>query len=400
MFYTRRLVIEKQIIQAAIQSREAFTRIDSLVNPTDFSDISKELWEKIEKYYATDLEADEVNLNLLQQIIVDEIPRHSDIILQELNSLSDTSVPNLIQELTKLKKKALADEIMIQLSTDPTSDKVYSMMDAFQTVDIEETITESVSSVASELITEMADPSNLIRMYPNVLNEALDGGVIRGNNILVFARGNIGKTMFIINLLRGMARDGLRVLHLINEEPKKQIMLRYVSRCSGLNKKEVYADIDTAIVKANAAGLNNIFVEDINPGTFKEIRGLIERVKPDVVAIDQLRNVKVKDESKPNQLEIAATEARNLGKKYNIVTISVTQAGDSASNKLVLTESDIDNSKTGIPGQMDLIIGLGADDTQKASNMRTLTIVKNKITPLHDFFPCRVDVERSKIVST
>jgi hypothetical protein len=168
---------------------------------------------------------------------------------------------------------------------------------------------------------------------------------------------------------------------------------------SGLTKREVYQDIDHALEIAKASGLSNIFIEDVNPGPFHEIRGLIEKIKPDVVIIDQIRNIRMKQEGKVQQLEAAATEARNLAKKYNIVVVSVTQAGDSASNKLVLSDSDIDNSKTGIPGQCDLILGLGVDDAQRRGNMRTVTIVKNKITNVHEFYPVRVDENLSKIVS-
>ena len=252
---------------------------------------------------------------------------------------------------------------------------------------------------AVTVLQDLANPDNLIKIYPTVLNDAIDGGVIAGNHILVFARPNIGKTMFVINLARGFARDGRRVLHLINEEPKKQVVQRYVSRFSGLEKHEVYNNIDEAVQKANRNGFGNLYCEDINPGTFHEIRGLIERIEPEVVIIDQLRNVRIKDDNRVTALERAATEARNLCKKYGIVVVSITQAGDSASNKLVLSDSDIDSSKTGIPAQCDLIIGIGADDNQKASHMRTVTIVKNKLTPVHEYYPVRVNENLSKIVS-
>ena len=252
---------------------------------------------------------------------------------------------------------------------------------------------------AAYILQELSNPDNLIKIYPNVLNAAIDGGLTPGNHVLVFARPNIGKTMFVINLARGFARDGRRVLHLINEEPKKQVIQRYVSRFSGLEKHEVYLDISEAINKANANGFENLYVEDINPGTFHEIRCLIEKINPEIVIIDQLRNVKIKDDNRVTALEHAATEARNLCKKYGIVVVSITQAGDSASNKLVLTDSDIDSSKTGIPAQMDLILGIGADQTQKDSHMRTVTIVKNKLSPVHEYYPVRVDENLSKIIS-
>lgn len=393
--------MEKKILGAALQSREAFNRIRKLVNPREFSDVSRELWQLIEGYYDLDEKAQEVDIGLFKERVIDEIPRHSDVILLELDALSDTSVPNLIEELTKLKKKALSEAIIMELASKHDSDKALDLMDEFRSVAIEDIKDpEPVSASARSVLEELANPENLIRIYPTILNEAIDGGVIRGNHILIFAKTNVGKTMAVINMARGMARDGYRVLHLINEEPRKQVLQRYVSRCSGLTKREVYADIDGAIALAEANGLSNIFIEDINPGTFSEIRGLIEKIKPDIVIIDQLRNIRMRDESRVNQLEQAATEARNLAKKYDIVVISVTQAGDTASNKPVLTDSDIDSSKVGIPAQCDLILGVGMDEQQRSAGMRTITIVKNKINNVHDYYPCRVDESLSKIVST
>lgn len=392
--------MERQIVAAALQSREAFNRIQSLTNPRDFSDVSAELWRKIARFYEIDTEATSVNIELLKQIVIEEIPRHSDIILLELDSLSETSVPNLLAELTNLKKKKVSEAILTELAMNPTSESVIDLMQEYQSVTVEEVEdVEPASNIAKDILVELANPENQIKLYPAVLNDATGGGAIGGNHILVFARSNAGKTMFTINCVRGMARDGRRVLHLINEEPRKQLLLRYINRCSGLTKREVYADIDAAIARAKESGLDNIYIEDINPGTFAEVRGLIEKIKPDVVVLDQLRNMTVKEESRVNGLEKLATEARNLAKRYGIVVISVTQAGDSATNKLVLTESDIDSSKTGIPAQCDLILGLGVNDEQKHQQMRTLTIVKNKIENIHEYYPVRVDENLSKIVS-
>jgi len=392
--------MEKQVLAAALQSREAFNKIRTLTTKKDFTDISAEVWRLINRFYDLDSEATAVDIELFKQIILEEVPRHSDIILLELDALSDTSVPNLIQELIKLKKKSISEDLITELATNPLSNKASTLMETFQEIDIEQAEDpEDAGEIAHDILVDLANPENQIKLYPTIINTAIDGGVIGGNHILVFARSNCGKTMFNINAVRGMARDGHKVLHLINEEPRKQLLLRYINRCSGLTKREVYADIDGAITKAKENGLSNIFIEDINPGTFTEVRGLIERIKPDVVVLDQLRNMTVKEESRVNGLEKLATEARNLAKRYGIVVISVTQAGDSATNKLVLTESDIDSSKTGIPAQCDLILGLGVDETQRAQGMRTLTIVKNKITSTHEYYPVRVTEDLSKIVS-
>ncbi|MCK5016220.1 MAG: AAA family ATPase, partial [Candidatus Peribacteraceae bacterium] len=255
------------------------------------------------------------------------------------------------------------------------------------------------SDYAHEELEYLSDKSNLIRVYPNELNDRIDGGLIPGNSVLVFARPNTGKTQFAINLTRGFIRDGRRVLYLINEEPKRQLLSRMISRLTNKVRTEIYSDVDAAVKEAKKNGLDNFFLEDINPGTFPQIRGLIEKVKPEILVIDQLRNLDVKSDTRVNQLETAATEARNLAKRYGIVVISMTQAGDSAHNKLALEMNDVDFSNTGIPAQMDLMIGIGINQQFRDQNMRMISIAKNKITSDHSHFPVAVDEALSKMVS-
>jgi len=391
--------VELRIVQAALQSREAWNKLRKLVQDKDFSEVGAELFRRIQEFYAVDEEAEEVNLELFKRIIQEEMPKQADILIEQLDNLESTSIPNLLKEVTKLRKKGVAQSIIQALARNPESAEAVQLMDSFRDIEqVEECTPEAVSEYARESLQDMKEQTGMIKIYPSVLNEAIDGGVLPGSHIVVFARPNVGKTLFVINLGSSIANDGHRVLHLINEEPKKQILQRYISRLSGKVKRDIYLDIDAAVHIAEKRGLNNIFIEDINPGTFHEIRSLIELIKPDLVIIDQLRNVYVKDDSKVGQLEKAATEARNLAKRYGIVVVSVTQAGDSASGKLVLTDSDIDSSKTGIPATADLTIGIGCDDNQRRSKMRTLTIVKNKITSTHEYYAVRVDEELSRIL--
>ena len=107
--------------------------------------------------------------------------------------------------------------------------------------------------------------------------------------------------------------------------------------------------------------------------------------------VDQLRNLQVKADSRTNQLEAAATAMRNIGKECNVLMVSVTQAGDSGRDKLILDDGDIDFSNTGIPAQADLLIGIGVDPDHEARDLRVLSIIKNKIGGIEDHFPVRIN---------
>ena len=79
--------------------------------------------------------------------------------------------------------------------------------------------------------------------------------------------------------------------------------------------------------------------------------------------------------------------------------MSVTQAGDSAENKAVLSMGDVDFSNTGIPSQADLMIGMGANYEHQKAGEIVISLPKNKISGKHEYFACMVDPQLSKITS-
>jgi len=134
------------------------------------------------------------------------------------------------------------------------------------------------------------------------------------------------------------------------------------------------------------------------PGTVQEIEKYIRKVEPDVLIVDQMRNLESSDTNRVLQLDAVARNLRNLGKKYNLYNFSLTQAGDSADNKLYLEMGDVDFSNTGVPGAADCMIGVGANREFLANGFRMLSFPKNKIG--HTKEPVRVtlDSERSKLI--
>jgi hypothetical protein len=81
------------------------------------------------------------------------------------------------------------------------------------------------------------------------------------------------------------------------------------------------------------------------------------------------------------------------------VCVSVTQAGDSASDKSVLDLGDVDYSNTGIPGQADVMIGIGANKNQRDAGEIVISLPKNKVSGRHEYFACYTDPSLSKIIS-
>lgn len=234
---------------------------------------------------------------------------------------------------------------------------------------------------------------------PMALNDRLGGGLKKGNHVVAFGRPEAGKSAFAINAACGFARQGFKGIYFINEDRVEDILLRCISNLTGIQKFELSDRYEEATELAHENGYANIICISASPGTLDQIERLVDRYTPDWMVIDQLRNVQIKEDNRVVQLEKAATGIRNIAKMYNVATVSVTQAGDSASGKAILDMSDIDSSKTGIPAQADLMVGIGVTDELEMQGKRYLSLPKNKLGGRHESFPVNIDILLSRYTS-
>ena len=246
--------------------------------------------------------------------------------------------------------------------------------------------------------TELTDAVYL-KLMPMALNDRLGGGLKKGNHVVAFGRPEAGKSAFAINAACGFARQGFKGIYFINEDRVEDILLRCVSNLTGIYKDELSDRYLEATELAHDNGYGNIICISASPGTLDQIERLVDRYNPDWMVIDQLRNVQIKEDNRVVQLEKAATGIRNIAKMYNVATVSVTQAGDSASGKAILDMSDIDSSKTGIPAQADLMVGIGVTDELEMQGKRYLSLPKNKLGGRHESFPVNIDILLSRYTS-
>jgi len=230
---------------------------------------------------------------------------------------------------------------------------------------------------------------------PKALNTAVGGGVLRGHCILVYARPEAGKSLFAINLSAGFLKQGLKVLYAGNEEPIADLQRRFLARMSGIPLATIQASLTRlheAADLAEAQGYSNLIAQELKSGKVAEMEALVRKYTPDVLVLDQLKNLKLSASgNRAQELDEAAREVRRLGKQYSMVTVPITQAGDSAEDKLRLGLGDVEWSNTGIPGAADLMIGIGVNGEYNRANRRMINLPKNKISGNHAYFPLFVD---------
>lgn len=384
-------MLEQRLLAACIDSREYYDRLSKFVIDSDFEDYGKHIYAAIDNYYKIDKSAQSINVDWLRDKLAKDFPKKVEAFTVYISELpSNISGLNVIKELNDLRREQLGDEIAA---------KLIQRKSAIKEMETYLTETDMVTPVVGEVyeapslseLSESVKPENLIPIYPTNLNRLIGGGVPRQSQICIFARPDVGKTTTAINIVGGVLNAGYKVLYVGNEDPSEIVIIRVLSRLCNVGKAELIKDADKYDSIARTKGYDNFTFAGLSPGTVPEIRSLVEAIEPDVLVIDQVKNLHVAKASSVENLEEAVEHTRNIAKEFNLVSIVVTQAGESARNKLVLDLEDVYNSKTGIPGQMDLMIGVGQNESYKNMNRVVLSTPKNKLSAPIAPITCRID---------
>ena len=397
---------QSKLLNVAYADRSAYDILAKHGFNDTMQGTAKLLWEEIEEFYARDNAASCCD----GEVLIGRATRKNEKLGSALATIvgdfkPELSVPNLTQEILEAKRHHVGLELASLLTApNPNKQAISELIEKYDELSVGTTANDEADAEIfmaddyDDLVTAR-DPKNLFQLFPKVLNDHVDGGVVPQSSIAVFARPEVGKSMVVINMAYGFARTGKRVLIVGNEDPHREYRTRIISRFTGLRKLEVWKDVPAAITQAKEKGFGNIIFASISPGTPKAVEKLILKYKPQVLIVDQVRNIEVRGDGLTVTLERVAKLFRDMGKKHDLVTVQVTQAGDSATGKLVLGYNDVDSSKTGFPAAFDIMIGVGMNDAYRQEGKRMFTLCKNKTNDDHAYFPVRVDPTISKVVS-
>jgi KaiC/GvpD/RAD55 family RecA-like ATPase len=286
--------------------------------------------------------------------------------------------------------EALATKLLIPSKDGPSG--ILSLIDEYIGLQGTEDKDDAPAWAAETLAPALGQPR--IPIYPRVLGDRLRGGLWPGHHMTVFARPEIGKSAFAINVaVMAASRGKARVLYLSNEDPVRDLMLRALVRFNGVPHDEVLKDLHAAVHQARGYGADRIVFRDMAPGSLAEVDRLVRRYKPDLLIVDQMRNMGTgkTGENMTQRLDSVAQGLRNIGKRNACAVLSVTQAGDSARDKAILDDGDVDNSNTGVSAGCDVLIGIGATAIMREAGERRLCIIKNKLGGSHGYADVRLD---------
>lgn len=392
--------MDLQIVKAALSSRKDFDVLVNYVSPDKYQKEFKYVIKFIGDYYRRDPDSLYVDVPLLKAQIaeVTDNDKHTARFHEFIDSAAATETSGA--NVTALVISAKLHENKLRLATafanNDEPDKIRVLMDEYNKLEAATTLSDLEEGEEAEVY-ENIDVSALsqarlargalLELYPRSLNNRIDGGLEGGDHVVIYGPTESGKTAEAIQACAGFAYQSKKGLYLGNEDPTARLAMRMVSCLSGMDKFEIANFPEKAQRLANDRGLGNIKLIGITPGSLNGITALVEKYDPAWVVLDQLRNIHTGTRNnRVVQLEEAATGFRNILKASNTVGISITQAGDSAKDKIFLDTGDVDFSNVGIPATADLMVGINANEELKRTNTLGISLPKNKLSGDHSHF--------------
>lgn len=396
-------MLERKLVAASLWSRSAYDAVAASGEADSFDDVLQTVFRAIGTFYARDPDAARADPTLLAASLlsVSLNPKRGRECADTLASLAaeEVSVDNVREYLADQVRDRTAMALASALAAKRPEEEVKAALTAYQDalVGEEKGETDDAAPTWGDALRSRVDLANRLVVSPRSLNEHLRGGVCPGHNITIFGRPESGKTALALTMACGFARRKKKVLYIGNEDPIQDLMTRAITNLADASVDDLAQDPDRYERDAMLAGAGNLVMRSTAPGTLREVEALVRQHQPDVLFVDQLRNITSgKSDNYTQLLDRNAQAVRALGKKYNMVTVSVTQAGDSAEGRPVLGMGDVDSSNTGIPGAADVMIGVGVTEALDKSGQRVLSLCKNKLGT-HSQVLVQFDPFRSKM---
>lgn len=382
-------MLDGQLVAAAIASREAWEKVNPFLVPEDFTPQGAFWWKLVGEWYERDRQAASVDSSALSNLGLARIPnpKHRETIMGFMGSLPTAVSPsNSALVALELKRQNVGLELAAAIASH--DDKklhrlvpLYAELRAATELRNRRQVRYEMAVPVGELFDKVGSAQR-IPLYPSVLNSRTNGGALPGHHIVIYGRPEIGKSTIVLNLACGLAVAGnQRVLYVGNEDQINLLKARAVGRVCGMTSQEVEQRKDEAIrLYTERGGEERLRFLQMFDGSMDDLREPIEEFEPTVLIVDQIRNVIGDGDGLTQRLEENGQSGRRLLLEYKMIGVSVAQAGASAEGKAWLGMNDLADSKTGLQGTADLLIGVGANAEMQARSQRGLSLSKNKLS--------------------
>lgn len=240
------------------------------------------------------------------------------------------------------------------------------------------------------------------------------GPLHKGDLVVIAKRPEAGGTTFATSEITHMAsqdKDNRPVLIFNNEEMGEKIMLRCYQSALNLTTSDIQANELKSVTDFNTAlgGPKKIQLIDKADLNVSYCERMIRQINPCIVVFNVLDKVQgfKKIGSEVDRQRALAQWARGIGKRFDLISFAIAQADGSAEGEQWIYQNQIYGSKTGVPGEADVIITIGNTNDPSTENIRYIHVPKNKLpgdaktdpSKRHGYFEVGFDGERGRFNS-
>jgi hypothetical protein len=381
-------MLDSQILAATIASRSSYESIKDHFNAKEASPSIAFWYELVRDYYGRDSTATAVQSDTLRELGARRItnPKHADAILSTLDDLKPVSSPNVVELVLDLRRSNLALEFASATSNkehDKASELLTQLNAVWEQTDLKDKSDVEYAKDWDTLDSAVGN-TNRTGIGPASLDSRIGGGLLPGHHMLVFGRTEIGKSCLTCSMTANLIRSGKSVLYIGNEDSINILKSRV--RLSLLGQPQSWLNSHPNKTKRLLAELcgDRLTMVHVHPGSISEVEDLVAKHSPNITILDQIRNLSGAEDGMTQKMEHNAIRFRSLLGRQKMIGISVAQAGDrsqghNSDGPIYLSAGDVDSSRVGLPGTVDLQIGVGANAEMQARGLRMLSFAKNKL---------------------
>lgn len=405
-------MIDSTILAACIASRSAWERVKDIVDGKDFSPPVKLLYEALSTYYGADRAASRADAGLLRERVAQRIdnPKQAEAVLSVFDGLDlSVSVPNVVGLCLDVRRRNLILELAAT-GSNPDDKKAGKLFEELASIWGRTEVDQSEVRYAAdwEHLWENVGQANRIPLGIPSLDSRIGGGALPGNHILIFGRTEIGKSCLTLTLAARTVTAGNKVLYVGNEDEIDILKSRVAASILNWTPQQLEAMPKKRTRLLQESTKDRLTMVHLNPGSISELEDLTEKHTPNILILDQIRNLGGSEDGLTRRMEANAIRLRSLLSKKRLIGISVTQAGDRSQGHdedgpLYLTPGDVDSSRVGLPGQTDLQLGIGSNRDLMSRGLRMISFAKNKLFSgprAREPLLLRFDTQRSMVVDS
>lgn len=402
-------MIDMNMAKALLRKAE-YERVKDRLSPDMFGEDVAEFYEVIEEGHSqTEGDLTAADIMALWKSMHPVATRSSTEAMYEAvdDIMSSTDISPDVLDLTigRLWRRKFGTRLAnlgLQISEgdDSALDRIRAMLDDTEDSWGEDDLGEDLNLDLANLIASQRENGCFKINIPALISFL--PGVGRKQFGIAFAGPNTGKTTFSLSLVLGpggFASQGYKTLYLGNEEDVERTGFRAYQAYFGMSEEDVIFNEQELHERFKDEVRSKIVFRNIQDKLLSDVEAIIKKHKPDIVIIDQLDKVHIRErfDAGHERIRELYRQTREVAKRQDCFILGISQASNDAKNRTQVTSDMMEGSKIGKAAEADIIFGIGMTDIEDKT--RYITISKNKISGWHGTVIAMIDSNISRYVA-